>query len=168
MAGSWGVGRELGGAPWPPSPALAPGRVTLRRMPSIRQTLREMGVKVSDIFPELGQSRGSGLAGPRNGTAPTLLTNYLDVSLALHGGLSPHHGPTPHNPTRCTPTVHLLPVGSGLTLVMLPNAIPLPDPVFWRDQHWNPRPDLQGGLRHGLGQPVGAILQVLPPLQRLR
>nr|XP_047927176.1 renin isoform X2 [Anser cygnoides] len=41
-------------------------------------------------------------------------------------------------------------------------------PVFWRDQHRDPRADLQGGLRHGLGQPVGAVLQVLPPLQRLR
>uniref|UniRef100_A0A663MC32 renin n=1 Tax=Athene cunicularia TaxID=194338 RepID=A0A663MC32_ATHCN len=54
-------------------------RVTLRRMPSIRQTLQEMGVKVSDVFPELRQSRRSGLATPRNGTAPTLLTNYLDT-----------------------------------------------------------------------------------------
>uniref|UniRef100_A0A8C8ALJ6 renin n=2 Tax=Neoaves TaxID=3078114 RepID=A0A8C8ALJ6_9STRI len=67
------------GAPRPPSPVLAPGRVTLRRMPSIRQTLQEMGVKVSDVFPELRQSRRSSVAGPRNGTAPTLLTNYLDT-----------------------------------------------------------------------------------------
>ncbi|PKU28045.1 renin [Limosa lapponica baueri] len=49
-------------------------------MPSIRQTLQEMGVKVSDVFPELRQSRhSSSVAGPRNGTAPTLLTNYLDT-----------------------------------------------------------------------------------------
>ncbi|KFR09605.1 Renin, partial [Opisthocomus hoazin] len=54
-------------------------RITLRRMPSIRQTLQEMGVKVSDVFPELRQSRRSGTEGPRNGTAPTLLTNYLDT-----------------------------------------------------------------------------------------
>eukprot|EP00076_Gallus_gallus_P034147 XP_024999685.1 renin isoform X2 [Gallus gallus] len=54
-------------------------RIALRRMPSIRQTLQEMGVKVSDVFPELRQRR-CGAGGPRNGTAPTLLTNYLDVS----------------------------------------------------------------------------------------
>uniref|UniRef100_A0A8D0F9D3 renin n=1 Tax=Strix occidentalis caurina TaxID=311401 RepID=A0A8D0F9D3_STROC len=67
------------GAPRPPSPVLDPGRVTLRRMPSIRQTLQEMGVKVSDVFPELRHSRRSSVASPRNGTAPTLLTNYLDT-----------------------------------------------------------------------------------------
>ncbi|POI19689.1 hypothetical protein CIB84_016566, partial [Bambusicola thoracicus] len=61
------------------SPALALQRIALRRMPSIRQTLQEMGVKVSDVFPELRQRR-CGAGGPRNGTAPTLLTNYLDVS----------------------------------------------------------------------------------------
>ncbi|XP_027602793.2 renin [Pipra filicauda] len=48
-------------------------------MPSIRQTLQEMGVKVWDVFPELRQGRRGGGAGPRNGTAPTLLTNYLDT-----------------------------------------------------------------------------------------
>uniref|UniRef100_A0A8C5IH29 renin n=1 Tax=Junco hyemalis TaxID=40217 RepID=A0A8C5IH29_JUNHY len=48
-------------------------------MPSIRQTLQEMGVKVRDVFPELRRAtRGAG-DGPRNGTAPTLLTNYLDT-----------------------------------------------------------------------------------------
>uniref|UniRef100_A0A8B9FPV9 renin n=1 Tax=Amazona collaria TaxID=241587 RepID=A0A8B9FPV9_9PSIT len=61
-----------------PSPVL-PHRIALRRMPSIRQTLQEMGVKVSDVFPELGHSRSGSAAGPRNGTAPTLLTNYLDT-----------------------------------------------------------------------------------------
>uniref|UniRef100_A0A8C9EPU6 renin n=1 Tax=Pavo cristatus TaxID=9049 RepID=A0A8C9EPU6_PAVCR len=60
------------------SPALALQRIALRRMPSIRQTLQEMGVKVSDVFPELRQRRG-GAGGPRNGTAPTVLTNYLDT-----------------------------------------------------------------------------------------
>uniref|UniRef100_A0A669QQY3 renin n=1 Tax=Phasianus colchicus TaxID=9054 RepID=A0A669QQY3_PHACC len=52
--------------------------IALRRMPSIRQTLQEMGVKVSDVFPELRQRRG-GAGGPQNGTAPTILTNYLDT-----------------------------------------------------------------------------------------
>ncbi|NXG31698.1 RENI protein, partial [Dromaius novaehollandiae] len=62
-----------------PSPAQGLQRIALRRMPSIRQTLQEMGVKVSDVFPELRQSKRRGAAGPRNGTAPTVLTNYLDT-----------------------------------------------------------------------------------------
>ncbi|XP_030329298.1 renin isoform X1 [Strigops habroptila] len=62
-----------------PPTAQALQRIALRRMPSIRQTLQDMGVKVSDVFPELRQSRRGSAAGPRNGTAPTLLTNYLDT-----------------------------------------------------------------------------------------
>uniref|UniRef100_U3JCG2 renin n=1 Tax=Ficedula albicollis TaxID=59894 RepID=U3JCG2_FICAL len=55
-------------------------RIALRRMPSIRQTLQEMGVKVRDVFPQLRRApRAGGGDGPRNGTAPTLLTNYLDT-----------------------------------------------------------------------------------------
>uniref|UniRef100_A0A8C3KI06 renin n=1 Tax=Calidris pygmaea TaxID=425635 RepID=A0A8C3KI06_9CHAR len=91
-AGGRGGGRETGGGssagawvlPGPPALPLSlppphPGRIALRRMPSIRQTLQEMGVKVSDVFPERRPSRhSSSVAGPRNGTAPTLLTNYLD------------------------------------------------------------------------------------------
>ncbi|NWS97021.1 RENI protein, partial [Mionectes macconnelli] len=67
------------GASFAPSPAQALQRIALRRMPSIRQTLQEMGVKVWEVFPELRQGRRGGGAGPRNGTAPTLLTNYLDT-----------------------------------------------------------------------------------------
>uniref|UniRef100_A0A8C3KJF3 renin n=1 Tax=Calidris pygmaea TaxID=425635 RepID=A0A8C3KJF3_9CHAR len=92
-AGGRGGGRETGGGssagawvlPGPPALPLSlppphPGRIALRRMPSIRQTLQEMGVKVSDVFPERRPSRhSSSVAGPRNGTAPTLLTNYLDT-----------------------------------------------------------------------------------------
>ncbi|XP_017582738.1 PREDICTED: renin [Corvus brachyrhynchos] len=48
-------------------------------MPSIRQTLHEMGVKVWEVFPELRRGTRGGGDGPRNGTAPTLLTNYLDT-----------------------------------------------------------------------------------------
>uniref|UniRef100_A0A8C3QP21 renin n=1 Tax=Cyanoderma ruficeps TaxID=181631 RepID=A0A8C3QP21_9PASS len=68
--------------PWGGSPALflAPrSRIALRRMPSIRQTLQEMGVKVREVFPELRRGTRAGGDGPRNGTAPTLLTNYLDT-----------------------------------------------------------------------------------------
>ncbi|NWW71856.1 RENI protein, partial [Climacteris rufus] len=67
------------GATFVPCPAQALQRIALRRMPSIRQTLREMGVKVREVFPELRQGRSGAGAGPRNGTAPTLLTNYLDT-----------------------------------------------------------------------------------------
>ncbi|XP_044143453.1 renin isoform X2 [Bufo gargarizans] len=51
-------------------------RIPIRKMPSIRETLRAMGVKVADVFPQL-KMIGSG--DPNNGTAPTLLTNYLDT-----------------------------------------------------------------------------------------
>uniref|UniRef100_A0A452HXE1 renin n=1 Tax=Gopherus agassizii TaxID=38772 RepID=A0A452HXE1_9SAUR len=54
-------------------------RIPLKKMPSIRQTLQEMGVKVSDVFPALKQNKYAGATGPRNGTAPTILTNYLDT-----------------------------------------------------------------------------------------
>ncbi|RLV73082.1 hypothetical protein DV515_00017273, partial [Chloebia gouldiae] len=67
------------GATFVPSPAQALQRIALRRMPSIRQTLREMGVKVREVFPELRRVTRGGEDGPRNGTAPTLLTNYLDT-----------------------------------------------------------------------------------------
>ncbi|KAE8623351.1 hypothetical protein XENTR_v10005576 [Xenopus tropicalis] len=47
-------------------------------MPSIRETLQSMGVKVTDAFPQL---RMKALAdkNPNNGTAPTVLTNYMDT-----------------------------------------------------------------------------------------
>ncbi|XP_077151164.1 renin [Ranitomeya variabilis] len=51
-------------------------RIPLKKMPSIRQTLRSMGVKVADVFPQL-KTTGSGNS--NNGTAPTFLTNYLDT-----------------------------------------------------------------------------------------
>ncbi|XP_053101347.1 renin [Hemicordylus capensis] len=54
-------------------------RIPLKKMHSIRETLREMGIKVSDVFPSLKYSKYFLGAGPHNGTAPTTLTNYLDV-----------------------------------------------------------------------------------------
>ncbi|XP_066482316.1 renin [Tiliqua scincoides] len=54
-------------------------RIPLKKMPSIRQTLRAMDVKVSDVFPSRKYNKYSLGAGPHNGTAPTSLTNYLDV-----------------------------------------------------------------------------------------
>ncbi|XP_019332780.1 renin [Alligator mississippiensis] len=54
-------------------------RIPLKKMPSIRQTLQEMGVSVADVFPELKQNKYARATGPRNGTAPTILTNYLDT-----------------------------------------------------------------------------------------
>ncbi|XP_039941891.1 renin [Hirundo rustica] len=62
-----------------PSPAQTLQRIALRRMPSIRQTLQEMGVKVREVFPELRRGRRGAGDAPRNGTAPTPLTNYLDT-----------------------------------------------------------------------------------------
>lgn len=45
-------------------------------MPSIRETLVEMGVSPGHVLAELAQSSGDD---PSNGTVPTPLTNYLDV-----------------------------------------------------------------------------------------
>lgn len=52
-------------------------RVKLKRMPSIRETLMEMGVSVEQVLTELAQRSSDE---PSNGTVPTPLTNYLDVS----------------------------------------------------------------------------------------
>ncbi|KAG9339723.1 hypothetical protein JZ751_023370, partial [Albula glossodonta] len=55
-----------------------PHRITLKKMPSIRETLREMGVTPAQIFSQLSQTTGDSPT-PSNGTAPTPLTNYLDT-----------------------------------------------------------------------------------------
>ncbi|XP_062315133.1 renin [Osmerus eperlanus] len=51
-------------------------RVTLKKMLSIRETLREMGVSPSQVFAEQALKSTDD---PSNGTAPTPLTNYLDT-----------------------------------------------------------------------------------------
>lgn len=45
-------------------------------MPSIRETLQELGVSVDQVMTELAQKS---IADTNNGTVPTPLTNYLDV-----------------------------------------------------------------------------------------
>nr|XP_056701208.1 renin [Euleptes europaea] len=54
-------------------------RISLKKMPSIRQTMQEMGVKASDVFLSLKHVEHSVGTGPHNKTAPTILTNYQDV-----------------------------------------------------------------------------------------
>ncbi|KAM6924672.1 renin [Xenentodon cancila] len=51
-------------------------RITLKKMPSIRETLQEMGVSAERVLTELAQLS---TAGTTNGTVPTPLTNYLDT-----------------------------------------------------------------------------------------
>ncbi|KAM4571672.1 renin [Fundulus diaphanus] len=51
-------------------------RIALKKMPSIRETLQEMGVSAEQVLSELAQMS---TADPRNGTVPTPLTNYLDT-----------------------------------------------------------------------------------------
>ncbi|KAM4609823.1 renin [Polymixia lowei] len=51
-------------------------RVTLKKMPSIRETMRELGVTPAQFFHELAQKITDD---PTNGTVPTPLTNYLDT-----------------------------------------------------------------------------------------
>ncbi|KAK0155088.1 Renin [Merluccius polli] len=51
-------------------------RVTLKKMPSIRENMREMGIALDQVFPVLTYKTTDD---PTNGTAPTPLTNYLDT-----------------------------------------------------------------------------------------
>uniref|UniRef100_A0A3Q2NVH8 renin n=1 Tax=Fundulus heteroclitus TaxID=8078 RepID=A0A3Q2NVH8_FUNHE len=51
-------------------------RIALKKMPSIRETLQEMGVSAEQVLSELAQMS---TADPNNGTVPTPLTNYLDT-----------------------------------------------------------------------------------------
>ncbi|XP_026868025.2 renin [Electrophorus electricus] len=53
-------------------------RVTLKKMPSIRETLKGLGVTPAQAFAELAPKLSGGLS-PSNGTASTALTNYLDT-----------------------------------------------------------------------------------------
>ncbi|KAG5281798.1 hypothetical protein AALO_G00048940 [Alosa alosa] len=53
-------------------------RISLKKMPSIRETLQDMGITPEEIIAQLIQKRGDSPS-PRNGTAPTPLTNYLDT-----------------------------------------------------------------------------------------
>ncbi|XP_054837136.1 renin [Eublepharis macularius] len=54
-------------------------RISLKKMPSIRQTMQEMGVKASDVVLSLNHNERSFGIRPHNKTAPTILTNYQDV-----------------------------------------------------------------------------------------
>lgn len=63
-------------------PICSVSRITLKKMPSIRETLQEMGVSVEQVLTELTQRSADD---PGNGTVPTPLTNYLDVSLLSAG-----------------------------------------------------------------------------------
>uniref|UniRef100_A0A8C6Q457 renin n=1 Tax=Nothobranchius furzeri TaxID=105023 RepID=A0A8C6Q457_NOTFU len=51
-------------------------RIALKKMPSIRETLQEMGVSAEQVLSELAQMSS---AETNNGTVPTPLTNYLDT-----------------------------------------------------------------------------------------
>lgn len=52
-------------------------RIGLQKMPSIRETLREIGVSLDQVLTELAQKSTDDT---NKRTVPTLLTNYLDVS----------------------------------------------------------------------------------------
>ncbi|GCB67955.1 hypothetical protein scyTo_0008152 [Scyliorhinus torazame] len=56
--------------------AYALKRIPLYKMPSIRQSLRQLGVKLTDVSREVHKEFGTNVG---NGTAPTILTNYLDT-----------------------------------------------------------------------------------------
>ncbi|XP_016335447.1 renin-like [Sinocyclocheilus anshuiensis] len=52
-------------------------RVKLKKMPSIRETFKEMGVTPAQVFSEIMPKYDE--PSPTNGTAPTPLINYLDT-----------------------------------------------------------------------------------------
>ena len=54
-------------------------------MPSIRETLQDMGVSPEEVYEQLIQKKGDSPS-PGNGTAPTPLTNYLDVRNLVTNG----------------------------------------------------------------------------------
>ncbi|XP_038676865.1 renin isoform X1 [Scyliorhinus canicula] len=56
--------------------AYALKRIPLYKMPSIRQSLRQLGVKLTDVSRDVHKEFGTNVG---NGTAPTILTNYLDT-----------------------------------------------------------------------------------------
>ncbi len=53
-------------------------RVKLKKLPSIRETLKELGVTPAQVFSEIMPKYEE--PSPTNGTAPTPLINYLDVN----------------------------------------------------------------------------------------
>ncbi|XP_035595597.1 renin-like [Oncorhynchus keta] len=53
-------------------------RISLKKMPSIRETLHEIGVSPAQFFAELAQ-KSKDDPSTSNGTTPTPLTNYLDA-----------------------------------------------------------------------------------------
>lgn len=59
-----------------------PVRISLKKMPSIRETLQEMGMKVADVLPSLKHHISYLDEGLHNKTAPTILTNFRDVSVS--------------------------------------------------------------------------------------
>ncbi|KAG9352789.1 hypothetical protein JZ751_017365, partial [Albula glossodonta] len=53
------------------------GRISLKKMPSILETLREMGVSPAQVFAALAETAPDSFS--NNGTAPTPLINYFDT-----------------------------------------------------------------------------------------
>nr|Q18DC9.1 RecName: Full=Renin; AltName: Full=Angiotensinogenase; AltName: Full=Renin-like aspartic protease; AltName: Full=Renin-like aspartic protease EOC51; AltName: Full=SVAP EOC51; AltName: Full=Snake venom aspartic protease EOC51; Flags: Precursor [Echis ocellatus]CAJ55260.1 renin-like aspartic protease [Echis ocellatus] len=54
-------------------------RISLKKMPSIRETLQEMGMKVADVLPSLKHRISYLDEGLHNKTASTILTNFRDT-----------------------------------------------------------------------------------------
>lgn len=53
-------------------------RILLKKMPSVREILKERGVDMTKLSAEWGEFTKRSSFG--NGTSPVVLTNYLDVS----------------------------------------------------------------------------------------
>uniref|UniRef100_A0A8C5VNJ7 renin n=1 Tax=Microcebus murinus TaxID=30608 RepID=A0A8C5VNJ7_MICMU len=81
-------------------------RIFLKKMPSVRESLKERGVDVARLSAEWSQFPGKLSLG--NGSSPVVLTNYLDVS----AGLGPSPLPTSFSSRPCPsvplPEIHSL------------------------------------------------------------
>lgn len=64
-------------------------RVKLKKMPSIRETLKEMGVTPAQVLSQIMSKMND--PSPKNGTAPTPLINYLDVRPKTSAMLYQYH-----------------------------------------------------------------------------
>lgn len=93
-------------------------------MPSIRESLEEMGISVEQVLIEMAQeSTGEAF----NKTVPTPLTNYLDVGRVL----------VPSGAREEAKVSCLIFIFSGFAST---------DSVFWGNQHRLSSPDVQRGV----------------------
>lgn len=96
-------------------------RITLNKMPSIRESLREMGVSVEQVLTEMVQKSTDDTL---DKAVPTPLTNYLDVG----------------------PSVKVVRGRRKFHFTFMFSRFFLTDSVFWGNQHRLSSTDVQCGV----------------------